>query len=143
MKEIIIGMWLGILGYLDFKYREIPQWLIVLGGILGILFCLGEQRALLSVLCSCLPGVAALLFSRITKEVMGYGDGMVLLVLGLFFSISRVLSIGMAAFALAGLMALALLVIFRKRGNYRIPFLPFLTVAYGLECWIQAGERMV
>lgn len=139
MKEIVLGIWLGIQGGLDLKYKEIPLWLAVFGGIAGIVFCIIERRTLGEVVLSCLPGVIALIFSKLTKEVMGYGDGIVFLVMGIYLSLERLLTIGMLAFMIAGVVALILLVMFRKKGNYRIPFLPFLTLAYGIEYWIGKG----
>ena len=142
MKEIVIGIWLCIQGGIDYKYKKIPVWISVLGGIIGILFCVGEKRALISILYSIVPGVVLLGFSWITKEVMGYGDGIVLLVLGLFLPLKNILSIGIIAFTLAGMVALVLLVIFQKKGSYQIPFIPFLAVGYGLDYWIQIGDKV-
>lgn len=133
MKTLILSVWLGVEGYLDFKYKEIPLWLSVAGGMLGVFFCVLEKRSLMQVLLALVPGVVALIFSWVTKEIMGYGDGIALLVLGFYMSWSQLLSTGMLAFCLAGLVALVLLVVFRKRGRYRIPFIPFLGFAYAIE----------
>ncbi len=139
MKELVLGIWLGIQGCVDFKYKEIPLWFSIFGAIIGIVFCVVEERELGSVVLSCVPGVAALVFSKLTKEVIGYGDGIVLIVMGIFLSLEHLLSIVMAAFSIAGIVALVLLVIFRKKGNHRIPFIPFLSLAYGIECLIKLG----
>ena len=140
---IIIGSWLIILGIRDAKNKEIPMWFATLGGIIGLGFCFWEGRSLESMVLSCLPGVVALIFSKLTKEVMGYGDGIVLGILGLYLPVKRLLSIGFIAFLLAGVVALVLLVVCQKNGSYRIPFLPFLGLAYGIDCWISLGEKML
>ena len=134
MKELIFGIWIGIQGCIDYKYKEIPLWLSLLGGGIGVIFCIYEGREWTNILLACVPGILALVFSFFTQEVMGYGDGIVFVVMGIFMSVSQILSIGMIAFILAGVVALALLVVFRKRGNYQIPFIPFLAVAYGIDC---------
>ena len=139
MKVIILGIWLGVQSYLDFKYREIPIWLLLAGGVVGGCFCFYEERPAMQLLLSLVPGIVALGFSWVSKEMMGYGDGMVLLVLGSYMSLSQLLSTGLFAFGLAGLAALVLLVVFHKKGKYRIPFIPFLGLAYGIECVIAAG----
>lgn len=133
MKEVVFAIWLGIQGCLDFKYKEIPIWLSLLGGGIGVLFCVIEERNIRNMLIACVPGIIVLIFSWITKEVIGYGDGMVLLVMGAYMPIAQILSIGMLAFCLAGIVALILLVLFRKKGKEQIPFIPFLFIAYGLE----------
>ena len=139
MKEIVLGVWLVTQGGLDLKYKEIPLWLAVFGGVAGLVFCVFERRAPGELLLACLPGVIALVFSKLTREVMGYGDGIVFLVMGIYVSLERLLAIGMLAFTIAGVVALILLVVFRKKGEYRIPFLPFLALAYGIEWWIGNG----
>ena len=142
MKEIILGIWLGIQGVMDFKYKEIPLWFTWLGGVVGIVICVQEERTVFEVLVSCLPGLVVIFFSWMTKEIIGYGDGIVLLVMGFYLSLSQVLSIGMFAVFIAGIVALILLTIFQKRGSYRIPFIPFLTLAYGVDYLIRIGENM-
>ena len=119
--------------YFDLKYKEIPLWLSLVGGAIGILFCVQEERAIGQIILAFIPGILALGFSWVTKELMGYGDGIILLVLGSYMSLEKVLSIGMLAFVLAGIVALVLLVVFHKKGGYRIPFIPFLGIAYWLE----------
>ena len=139
MKEVILGIWLVILAGFDFKAKEIPLWLSVLGGVIGIGFCIVEKRALGDLVLSCIPGIILLGVSWITKEVIGYGDGIVFVVLGTYLSISKLVSIGMLAFFVAGIVALVLLVVFRKNGRYRMPFVPFLVIAYGLGHLMQLG----
>ncbi|MBQ2900481.1 MAG: prepilin peptidase [Agathobacter sp.] len=142
MKEIILGIWLGIQGVMDFKYKEIPLWFTLLGGVVGIVICVREERTVFEVLVSCLPGLVVIFFSWMTKEIIGFGDGIVLLVMGFYLSLSQVLSVGMFAVFIAGIVALILLTVFQKGGSYRIPFIPFLTLAYGIDYLIRIGENM-
>lgn len=143
MKMIILGIWLGILAWIDGRYKEIPMWFTLLGGITGVGFCIWEVRPVEEIVISCLPGILAIVFAGLTREVMGYGDGIVVGILGLFWPIRRLLSIGMTAFVLAGVVALVLLVVFQKKGNYRIPFIPFLCAAYGIDICVKLGEEML
>lgn len=139
MKELILGIWLGVQAGADMRYREVSFWFSVLGGIVGIGSCIIEKRVIVEILIACLPGVLLLGFSCMTKEVIGYGDGIILTVMGIYLPIRQVLSIGMLAFSLAGVVALFLLVVLRKRGDYRIPFIPFLALAYGIEYLVRIG----
>ena len=75
-----------------------------------------------------------------TKEVIGYGDGVIFVVMGTYMSASKLISIGMLAFGLAGIVALILLVVFHKKGKDQIPFIPFLAVAYGLGLATEVGS---
>jgi leader peptidase (prepilin peptidase)/N-methyltransferase len=143
IKVIIVGIWLSVLGWIDCKHKEIPMWLAMLGGVIGIGFCIWEGRSIEGIVLSCLPGILTLVFSRLTKEVIGYGDGIVMGILGLFWKIGQLLSIGMTAFVLAGMVALVLLVVFQKKGSSRMPFIPFLCVAYGIDIWARFGEGIL
>lgn len=140
MKEIVLGIWLVVQGGIDFKYKEIPLWLSIVGGIIGAVFCITENRSFICVLSACFPGMLMLGFSWLTKEVIGYGDGIVLMVMGIYLTISQLLSIGIMAFCVAGVVALLLLVLFRKNGSYRMPFIPFLAIAYGIQYLIELGD---
>lgn len=92
------------------------------------------------MLSACFPGALMLGFSWLTKEVIGYGDGIVLMVMGIYLTISQLLSIGMMAFCVAGVVALLLLVLFKKNGSYRIPFVPFLAISYGIQYLLEHGD---
>ena len=127
-------------GGIDFKYKEIPLWLSILGGTIGVVFCITENRPFTSVLSACFPGILMLGFSWLTKEVIGYGDGIVLMVMGIYLTISQLLSIGMMAFCVAGVVALLLLVLCKKNGSYRIPFVPFLAISYGIQYMLEHGD---
>ena len=139
MKTWILGIWLGGQGCTDFKYKEIPLWISILGIVTGIIFCFVEKRSLDSIFLACIPGLLALAFAKISKEVMGYGDGITLLAMGTFITLEQLISVGMIAFSMAGVVALVLLVFFRKGGSYRLPFIPFLCAAYILECSMRLG----
>ena len=140
MKEIILGVWLGVQAGFDMKYKEVPSCLSIVGVVIGIGCCVVEKRAPIDFLLACLPGLLAVGFSWITKEIMGYGDGIILTVMGFFLPISQLISIGLLAFFMAGVVALGLLVLFHKNGRYRIPFIPFLGLAYGWDWLIRLGE---
>ena len=140
MKEIVLGIWLLIQAGVDFRHKEISVKLSLVGIVMGLVFCVFEKRGLPSLLIALLPGLFSLGFSWMTKEVIGYGDGIVFLTMGTYLPISRVIGISLAAFFIAGVVAIILLTIFHKKGRYRMPFVPFLTLAYGWEWMTRLGE---
>lgn len=143
MKEILLGILLVIQGGIDFKYKEIPLWISLLGAIVGLGFCIVEEGSWESVLIACIPGCLSLLFSKITREVIGYGDSILLVVMGFFMPLEKLLSITMLAVCIAGVVALVLLIIFQKKGKEDIPFIPFLGMAYWTEYVIALGEKVL
>lgn len=139
MSKWLLGVWLGIQAGVDLKYKEVSLGAAFAVAALGVGGRLLEGRNLGSLLLAFIPGILLLLFSKITKEMIGYGDGFVLLVMGCYLSWRRVTSILFLAFGTAGIAALILLLFFKKKGNYRMPFVPFLFLAFLLDCGLSAG----
>ena len=139
MKAFILGAVLLIQGVIDLKYKEIPFWVSAVGAVLGIGISILEKREVVGLLLAVLPGVLALLFARASREALGYGDGVLFIVMGIYLSLGHVLEIAMMAFGIAGICALILIVVFRKKRDDQIPFVPFLTVSYILWLFINEG----
>ena len=78
------------------------------------------------------PGILFLFLSFVTRQGIGYGDS-ILILLGASVGIEAELEILLLAFALSGIWAVALL--FRKKGNVQqeFPFVPFLLAGAVLE----------
>lgn len=120
----------------DMKYKNVIKELTVLGIIGGILLwiqtIIGGSFSYEQLFALC-PGSFCLFFGKITKESIGYGDGMILLMLGFFYSWEVICVIFMKASMFAVVVALLLLIVFQKNRNYEIPFVPFLTIALWME----------
>lgn len=125
---IVIGI-LGIQSYYDIRYKKVPLFLTVIGTILGLIYFLGNKDIHLFLLGAFIPGAVCLLYGKVTKEALGYGDGLLILMMGCYFNLKELLGICFLAFMIGGLVALGLLVIFRRSGKQEIPFVPFLFVA--------------
>lgn len=87
----------------------------------------GEYAALAAGI---LPGVILLGISWITKESLGYGDGLVQSVLGALLGWKKALEILLGAFFLAAIFSAAALAARRLGRKSELPFLPFILGAY-------------
>ena len=58
---------------------------------------------------SFLPGIACLLFSKISGQALGYGDSLLICMMGCFYSIEEILLLLIMAFGYAGVTAFFLL----------------------------------
>lgn len=87
----------------------------------------GEYTALAAGI---LPGVLLLGLSWITKESLGYGDGLVQSVLGALLGWKKALEILLGAFFLAAIFSAAALAAHRLGRKSELPFLPFILSAY-------------
>ena len=117
----------GCLSRNDIKEKRIPVQFLLVSGIVALLF-LGISGKMTGayIMRDVGPGLLLLLLSKITREGIGYGDGVVIVLIGLFCgAFFTVRTVG-TAFFLSGIYALVLL---WKRQRDTIPFLPFLLIA--------------
>lgn len=131
-----VGRLVGLvgLGYFsveDIRRRELPTIPIFIAGAAGLVFSLlsGAWRDF-SVLYRFLPGLLCLLLAFVSRESIGYGDGMVILCLGSYLTLAQLLELCMAALTLAGLVALVLLVGLHRGRKTSLPLVPFLLAGY-------------
>ena len=73
-----------------------------------------------------LPGLVLYIVGRIHPNTIGQGDGLVLMVTGLYVGIKEVWEIVMWAFLLAGLWCICLLCLKKCKRTSSVPFVPFL-----------------
>ena len=105
----------------DLRSRRIPLKENLLFCLVGLLWTVAADRA-----------VAAGLFglSLLTREAIGSGDALLLLVTGSFLGGRWNVLLLLAAWTVAGIWS-GLLLVFHKAGKQsRIPFAPFLLLAY-------------
>ncbi len=139
IKLIVIGIVLMIQTVFDIKWKKIP--LLVTGGgaIVGIVLLWVEKAPIAEVLMALFPGVCSLLFSRVSREALGYGDGFLLCMMGLFYSLEELLLLLMIASAFAVIVAFVLLIFFHKDRKYEIAFVPFLLIVYVIDYLMKIG----
>ena len=131
MLRIVILLSLAYSSVLDIKKREVsltPVMVIAVSGWADRI--LSDRNELLGILAALLPGILALLIAKVSRESIGYGDGWLLLALGLGRSGEEMAAVIGIAVCAAGICALLLCVLFRKNGTYKMPFVPFLLLGY-------------
>lgn len=139
LKCVVAGILLLVQGYRDIREKEIPVWVTILGGILGLVLSFMEERPILDIITAICPGIVCILLAKISREAIGYGDGILLCGLGCIYSVEEIMSVCMIASIFGGITALVLFVFFHKKGNYEIPFVPFLFLGWIIEVWIEGG----
>lgn len=127
----VIGIFLLIYGIIDFFKKEIPIWPLFPMGVFGI-FSMFERSIEdnLNYVIGILIGAGLLVLSKITKEEIGYGDGFILIITGLYLGYQQNLMLLLMGLLVSAITSL-ILIVFKKAGRKtRIPFIPCLTVAY-------------
>lgn len=75
------------------------------------------------------PGICLLVIGYLTQEKIGYGDGYLMLSLGMWLTLSELLQVLMLGISLLSLYGICA----RKK---ELPLVPFLTIAYLMGEWI-------
>lgn len=123
-----------ICSYVDIRQRKVEK---RIAGIYAAAVLAGRLAeggtGLVALFTGLVPGILFLFLSFVTRQGIGYGDSILILLLGASVGIEAELEILLLAFALSGIWAVALL--FRKKGNVQqeFPFVPFLLAGAVLE----------
>lgn len=141
-RDIMTAGWLLVLSVMDIKKRSVPLWLLGIGVVNTAVILLTEGlgggidgwR-----LCrSMFPGAVFLVTAAATGKA-GYGDGIVLIMLGLMGGSKACLLALTAGLFLIAVFSGALLALRKVKRNSRIPFLPFLAVGWGIAACGKVG----
>lgn len=132
-KLLFLGI-ASLMAYADWKEQKISLVMLLSGGAAGILVQLAfREQTAAEVICGAGIGGLVLMLALVSREAVGAGDGMILIVAGIILGFWGVLELLMTALLLTGIAALFLLVVKRKGRAYRLPFVPFLLAAYLLQ----------
>lgn len=125
------GVELGLCALIDGYKRLVPCILIIAFVVIGIGLRIYDMTLFsVEMLYSLLPGIVILLIGFVTGEGIGYGDGLLVLSLGLYLSIAKLGAVLMMAITMSGIVALILFVLFQKEKSFEIPFIPFVLLGY-------------
>lgn len=123
-------MFLGTGAYLDIKNRELPPEYFLAFGALGIICnMVWKYQSLKNIFIGVCIGGIFLFVGWITEEAIGYGDGLGLMILGLFEGWEGMIPMVFGAFLLGSVFGLWRIIGFRESGSDTIPFYPFLLLA--------------
>lgn len=134
-KILFEGIWLSAMSISDFRSRRIPVWVIGTGIPLAVISVVqnwnsgnlnGTELGL-----SLIPG-ALLLILSITQKA-GYGDGFVVVLLGLMEGKRNHMRIFFLSFIFMSVCALVLLFLRKADKSTKMPYLPFLLAAWLAE----------
>ena len=133
----IIGVFITLLvgSFYDVRHKTIPLRVLGAGGIWAVInsiFLVGENGvlpALQTILGGMLPGAGLLLLGFLTEKKVGYGDGIVLIIMGILEGGQTVFLTFCVGLFLQSLFAVLLVILKKADKQTKIPFLPFLLAA--------------
>lgn len=138
IRQLSVLAVLAICSYEDMKSKQICiKWLLLFAAEGVLLWILGEKQSIIEIITAISPGLCVLLVAFMTRGGIGQGDGLLLIVTGIFLGGASAMKIFLSALFLSGGYAAALLVIGRKNRKYEIAFVPFLFLAFIGEMLIE------
>ena len=125
---------LGMLGFCtieDCRKKRILLCPVLLFGIAGLILHLYYRNiTIYSLLAGCLIGAFLLLISKVTGGKIGIGDGLVLIVTGIYLGFENNTILFLHGLFFCGIWSLLMLLTKKKKGSDEVPFVPFLLLAY-------------
>lgn len=132
MEWIIAAFFMLISTVTDIKNKTIPISVMILFGIFAAVYAVIGNKHILEIIYSLTPGAFLLALSLCTRESIGYGDGLLVMVLGVLVGFSICLLTVISGMIISGVFALILLIFRKVNGKTRLPFIPFLTMGLGV-----------
>ena len=127
IRWAVVFVMLGINSIRDLRTKTIFIRLTVLSAVTGIVLCLFDPAyPLTACLAGVLSGLVVCFLAFVTKENIGYGDGLVMIAVGALTGENYGLAIAMTAVVLSGVAAFFLLLSRRAKKQDQIAFVPFL-----------------
>lgn len=133
--EIFLFFLLAICAVCDGLEKKIPLavvWIGIATAIVLQMQGMSGEWSWLSITLPVLPGVIFWMLSLITGEKVGYGDGWMLIMIGLFMGLWRCLLILLVGLVSESFVVLILLVFRRVSKDRQVPFAPFLLFGMGV-----------
>lgn len=127
----VMGIFLSIYGTIDILKKQIPVWPMFPVGIFGI-FSMFDRTVEdnMTYIAGVFIGICMLALGRITKEEIGYGDGLVFMITGLYLGYQYNLLLLVLSLIISAMISLILILFKKVHRKTSIPFVPFVTVAY-------------
>ncbi len=127
------GCMLYIMGMsaLDIRKKRLPVWMLAAGGVLAMIFqILWKGLPGILIAAGGAVGIVFLAVSWVTEEAFGYGDSILIGILGIYLGFWNLLNLLAVSFFLAAGTAMVVLVKQKFQRKTLLPFVPFLGVGY-------------
>ena len=126
----LLGM-LGMCSVEDLKRKEIACIRVLLFGVVGVALHLYQgEISVYDMLLGACCGLVIMLFSYLSGGMIGMGDGLVIVVTGIFLGGRANIRMLCGGVFMAGIISLFLILFRKKKRKDSIPFVPCLFLAY-------------
>lgn len=131
VSQIGYGLYLCVLSGMDIVKRQVPLWMLALGGVgVTVMQFFKRQLPVSLILAGAAVGIGFLVVSKFTEEGLGYGDSILILITGIYLGAWELLGVLIGAFLLSAVFAVIFLIKKKFDRHAGYPFVPFLMAAY-------------
>ena len=131
LTETVLLLFFFAAALIDLRTSRLSIWFLISGLVAGLLLLfLSERFTVKGFLFALIPGTALFLIALLTKQAVGYGDCLLLLITGIFLGPERTILQFFISLLLAGGFSILLLVLQKKGRRENLPFAPFLLAGY-------------
>ena len=129
--QLLFAVYMIVLMLMDIKWKKLSLAALMSGFIiLTAGFLCGRNIHVMLLAAGTGVGIVFMVVSRVTEEAFGYGDSILILIMGGFIGFWNILSLLVAAFSMAALFSIFMLLRKKFHRKSAFPFVPFLTAAY-------------
>lgn len=129
----LTGIFLLIGTWQDMRTRKIGMQWIILFGTAGMIMNIVFHSPWHIWFSGIMPGIVILIFGKLTGEQIGYGDGLIVIVTGLFLSGRENVSLFLIGLFLCAVSTTVLFFTGKITRRTTLPFVPFLAVAFLIQ----------
>lgn len=131
IKIVVLGVFLFLEGIRDLRKHKVSMIMVVVVGIIGGVLQINSIRENgMGILSGIFVGIILLLLAKITREKIGYGDGWIFVVTGVYLGFRDNIYLLLLALFLASLVSIFLLAIKKVNGKTELPFVSFMLPSY-------------
>ena len=129
--QTVFAGYMIVLAVMDIRCKKLSLMILLSGTVpLAAGFLCDREIHIILLAAGAAVGVIFLIISRVTEDSFGYGDSILIMIMGGFLGFWNIISLLTAAFSMAALFSIFMLIRKRFHRKSAFPFVPFLTAAY-------------
>lgn len=137
----IMGMLILMIASLsDIRTGRVSLWMVLFAGVCSLLSAAvgitDRMTTIPDLLVSLLPGAILLFIGFISANAIGYGDGLMMFMVGPLFGVECMVEGMLLAFFVSAIVSILLIVLRKVNRKTTIPFIPFLASALGVVSFV-------
>ncbi|AGF54969.1 leader peptidase (prepilin peptidase)/N-methyltransferase [Clostridium saccharoperbutylacetonicum] len=127
-KAIVMTAILIIISFIDLRHRIIPDFMVAIALIIGIIFSFIVRAPLIDAILGMICGIGILFLLALIPNAMGGGDIKLMFAIEAFLGLNRTLWALLLAFIISSIISIALILLKIKGTKDYIAFGPFLSL---------------